>query len=54
MTSLDTSLVMIHSMFSVVTGYNLSNSCVRRGDSSLDFGLVKDKALVNEAVVSSI
>ena len=54
MTSLDTSLVMMHSMLSVVTGFNLSNSFVRRGDYMLDFGLVKDKTSVNEAVVSSV
>jgi len=38
---LDKSLLLQHLI--------LSNSFVRRGDSTLDFGLVKDKASVSEA-----
>ena len=54
MTSLDTSLVMIHSTFSVVTGYNFVKLICTRVDATLDFGLVKDKASVSEAVVPSV
>jgi hypothetical protein len=51
---LDKSLVMIQMLspvvrFPLLQDSILSNSFVRRGDSTLDFGLVKDKASVSEA-----
>jgi hypothetical protein len=52
--SLDKSLLMIRMLSSIVRfpllqELILSNSFVRRGDSTIDFGLVKDKASVSEA-----
>jgi len=51
---LDKSLLVIRMLSTVVRfpllqDLILSNSFVRRGDSTLDFGLVKDKASVSEA-----
>ena len=51
---LDKSLVMIQMLspvvrFPLLQDSILSNSFVRRGDSTLDFGLVKDKTSVSEA-----
>ena len=54
MTSLDKSILMIRMLYTVVRfpllqDLILSNPFVRRGDATLDFGLVKDKASVSQA-----